>query len=97
MGLAEGQLRAQKFVVASLAYRYRLMQLPPTIGRAVYSIIRFDTGDVWSDPDNPDESDWRYGAGVGLGADTAIGPLYFGYGVADQGANRFYLSLGTMF
>ena len=97
MGLAENELRGQKFSVITLTHRYRVTRLPPSIGRAVYSLVRFDTGNVWSDQDDIDYTDVRYGGGAGLGADTAIGPIFLGYGMADRGASRFYFSLGTIF
>ena len=96
-GLAEGELRGQKFSVATLAYRYRLMRLSPSLGRGVYILTRGDAGNVWNDPDSIDYRDARYGVAAGLGADTAIGPMYIGYGMADRGASRFYFSLGTIF
>jgi NTE family protein len=97
IGLAEGQLRGDKFGVATLIHRYRIKRLPPALGRALYSILRFDTGNVWKEPDDVDLNDLRYGGGVGLGADTAFGPLYVGFGLADRNVNRFYFSLGTVF
>jgi len=97
VGLSEGELRGQEYGVLTLAHRYRLMLLPPSMGRGVYVITRFDTGNVWNDPESMDYGDVRYGAGVGLGADTAMGPMYLGYGIADEGSSSFYLSLGTIF
>ena len=96
-GLAEGELRGDKFSVAGLSYRYRLMRLPPSLGKAVYTMLRFDTGNIWSAPEDIDLKDLRYGGGIGLGADTVIGPVYVGYGMADRGATSFYFSLGSIF
>ena len=94
-GLAEGQFRGSYLGVASLGYRYRLLALPSQLGRGVYFLTRFDTGNVWQD--EVDTGDLRYGGALGLGADTALGPLYLAYGAADGGYGRFYLSLGTAF
>ena len=44
-----------------------------------------------------DLGDLRNGAALGLGADTAIGPLYLAYGRADEAFGRIYFSLGTAF
>lgn len=94
-GLAEDQFRGSYLGVASLGHRYRLLQLPSQLGRGVYTIARFDTGNVWRD--DVDTDDLRYGGALGLGADTAIGPIYLAYGRADGGFGRFYFSLGTAF
>ncbi len=94
-GLAEDQFRGSSLGVASVGYRYRLMPLPSQIGRAVYAVSRFDVGNVWED--DIDTDDLRYGVGVGLGVDTAMGPIYLTYGVADGGYRRLYFSLGSIF
>jgi len=94
-GLAENQFRGPYFGVGSLGYRYRLVELPAQLGRGIYTLARFDTGNVWQDA--VDTGDLRYGGALGLGADTAIGPLYLAYGRADGGYGRWYFSLGTAF
>ena len=94
-GLAEGQFRGSYLGVGSLGYAYRILQLPAQFGKGIYAMTRWDVGNVWEE--SFDERDLRYGLAVGLGADTVLGPLYFGYGVADEGYDRFYISLGTLF
>ncbi|MBN1512138.1 MAG: patatin-like phospholipase family protein [Phycisphaerae bacterium] len=94
-GLAEGQFRGSYLGVGSLGYRYRLLELPAQVGKGVYALIRFDAGNVWND--GVEIEDLRYGAALGIGADTALGPAYLGYGTADEGYGRFYFSLGTAF
>lgn len=94
MGLSEGQLRGDRLAAGSIAYQHMLGRLSPNLGRATYAIVRTDLGDTWSDGE---EADWLFGAGAGLGADTSIGPLYLGYGMAEGGLRSVYLSLGTFF
>jgi NTE family protein len=77
-GLAEEQFRGDELAVASLGYRYRLLTLPSPLGRALYALTRLDVGNVWADGE--DHDDLRTGVAVGLGADTALGPLYLAYG-----------------
>jgi NTE family protein len=79
----------------ALGYCYRLLQLPAQLGKGIYALSRVDAGNVWAD--EFDAEDLRYGGAVGLGADLAIGPLYVGYGRADEGYDCFYFSLGTVF
>lgn len=94
-GLAEDQFRGSYLGVASLGHRYRLLALPSQLGRGVYTVARLDVGNVWQD--EVDREDVRCGGALGLGADTAIGPLYLAYGLAEGGYGRIYFSLGTAF
>ena len=94
-GLAEGQFRGSYLGVATLGYAYRILQLPSQLGKGVYAVTRFDVGNVWQD--EFDAGDVLYGGLIGLGADTAIGPMYLSYGAADGGYDRFYVSIGTAF
>jgi NTE family protein len=94
-GLAENQFRGDYQGIGSLGYRYRLATLPSAVGRAVYAMSRLDVGNVWMG--EMDAGDLRTGGALGIGADTAIGPIYFAYGRADGDDDRLYFSLGTVF
>ena len=94
-GLREYQFRGNYLGVGTLGYRYRLLALPSQLGHGIYAIARFDAGNVWQD--SVDTGDLRYGGALGIGADTALGPLYLGYGRADGGYGCWYFSLGTAF
>jgi NTE family protein len=71
------------------------MELPSQLGRGIYALGRFDTGNVWADDIDPD--DLRYGFTAGIGADTSAGPIYLTYGWADGGFTRIYFALGSDF
>jgi NTE family protein len=94
-GLAEDQFRGSYLGIASLGYRYRIVRMPAQLGRGVYAITRLDYGNAWAD--EFDAGDMLYGAMIGLGADTALGPILLGYGQAEGGYDRIYFSLGTAF
>ena len=96
-GLAEDQFRGSEMAIASLGYRYRLVALPSTVGRGVYAVSRVDVGNVWADADERDLSDTRTGVALGVGADTAIGPMLLAFGAAEGGYSRWYFTLGTAF
>lgn len=96
-GLADSQFRGSYLGIASLGYRYRLHMLPPTLGRGVYATARTDVGNVWETERDVDASDVRVGGSLGFGLDTIMGPIYAGYGRAEGGFGRFYMSLGTAF
>jgi len=96
-GLNQGQFRGSALGVASVGYRYRLVELPSSLGRGVYALTHVDAGNVWPSEDDMDISDSRVGVAFGLGADTALGPMYLGYGIAEDGFDSWYFSLGTAF
>ncbi|VGO17182.1 putative NTE family protein [Pontiella desulfatans] len=93
-GLAQDQFRGSSLGVATLAYRYRLKELPAQLGRGIYTLSRFDVGNVW---ENGMNSDVRYGGSLGVGVDLNIGPLMLTYGLADGGYHSIYFSLGSEF
>ncbi len=96
-GLADGQMRGDHSALGSLGYRYRLGMLPPSLGEGIYVLTRIEAGLVWDKGENLDPRDARIGTAIALGADTALGPAFLGYGIADGGASRAYISLGTLF
>jgi NTE family protein len=80
-------------LVAALYYRRftQLKLLPWYIGGSL------EYGNVWEDRG---DMSWDSGIAAGsvfLGADTPIGPLYLGYGHAEQGRNSGFLYLGKTF
>ena len=53
-------------------------------------------GNVWENRDDIDIDDGFFAGSVFLGANTVLGPLYFGYGMAEGGASSFYIYLGPV-
>jgi NTE family protein len=96
-GLAESQFRGSEQAIASLGYRYRLVELPSALGRGIYAITRVDYGNVWEKESDVDVSDCRTGVAVGLGVDSSMGPISLAYSLADGGYSLWYFSLGTAF
>lgn len=96
-GLTEGQRRGSYLGVASLGYRLRLNRLAPSLGQATYLLFRGDMGNTWQDSDDVDVDNTLVGGSVGWGADTVLGPILLGYGLAEEGFETWYFSLGTSF
>ena len=53
-------------------------------------------GNVWESRNDIDFGDGLFAGSLYLAADTMIGPLYLGYGVAEGGARSFYLYVGAL-
>ncbi|MEM7482753.1 MAG: patatin-like phospholipase family protein [Acidobacteriota bacterium] len=96
-GFGEGQLRGQSFAVGRLGYSYRILELPPALGGAVYAGGWLEAGNV-SQSQRPREIDNLILTGtLALGIETRLGPLYVAYGAAEGGFDRFYAALGKRF
>lgn len=96
-GYAEGQLRGASFGLArALLYR-RISDLSPTWGDGVYAGMMVESGNVWLEIDDADLDSLRYSTTALVGADTVFGPIFFGYGLAEHGEGRFYLTVGRTF
>ena len=62
--------------------------------RGVFAGATLETGNAWLSPRTMRPGDLRWGSSVFLGADTGLGPLYFGATWAPQGRGGLYLMLG---
>jgi NTE family protein len=76
-----------------MVYR-RLTRLPSLVGTGIYVGASFETGNAWLTSSDIRWDNLRYAGSLYLGADTLLGPLYFGWGRASGGFHSFYLALG---
>jgi NTE family protein len=72
----------------------RLLKLPSLVGTGVYVGCSLETGNAWLTSSDVRWNNLRYAGSLYLGADTLLGPLYFGWGRASGGFHSFYLALG---
>jgi len=93
-GLQLNQLQGRSLRYASLSYQNQVFTLPNPLGRGVYAGFALEAGRLREQPFGLDEGDWKTGVTGYLGAHTAIGPVYLGYGVASGNNRLFYLYLG---
>ncbi len=63
----------------------------------LYLSLRYDVGEVYNSADQMKLSRLRHGLGVIAALDSPIGPFEFGYGVASDGFERYYLNVGLAF
>jgi len=83
----------------SLSYQYQLLTLPQPLGRGVYAGMALE-GATMSGGQilGSNTNGWVPGATLFLGANTAIGPVYAGYGYANPsglpGSRLWYIFLG---
>jgi NTE family protein len=83
----------------SLSYQYRVLTLPQPLGRGVYAGMALE-GATMSGGQivGSNTQGWVPGATAFMGANTAIGPVYVGYGYASPsgmpGSRLWYIFLG---
>ncbi|MFH1372827.1 MAG: patatin-like phospholipase family protein [bacterium] len=90
MGFRTHQLSGDKLFMLSNELR---LKLPLWL----YLTARHDMGEVYTAADEIKLRNLRHGVGLFLSLDSPIGPVEFGYGVADTDEERFYLNVGYTF
>lgn len=94
-GLQVGELRGNVLGLATLGYYWRAFHMGQ-VGD-IYVGAAAQAGNVWQDVSEAGLDDLRYSGTLFVGADTPFVPVYVGFGIADQGANSFYLFVGQAF
>lgn len=95
-GYREGELNGQYLGLARLGSLVRLAELPEILGSGVYAGGWLEAGNVWQTSDAIGHH-LIYTATAAAAADTRLGALFFAYGVADDGQDSFFLTLGQRF
>ncbi len=90
VGFRTHQLTGDKLFILSNELR---LKLPLWL----YLTARYDMGEVYTAADEIKLRNLRHGVGLFLSLDSPIGPMEFGYGVADTDEERFYLNVGYTF
>jgi NTE family protein len=93
-GLRMNQLYGQYAGLGRVGVRYRLAKLPSLIGSGIYVGTTLETGNVWLRTEDVKPSSLIWAGSLYGAADTILGPIYLGWGIAEQGNNTFFLSLG---
>lgn len=93
-GYQNDQFLGSELHYGRLIYYNRVMNLPPPLGTGLYAGLSLETGRVGTSVTAGGDEPWRKGGSLFLGANTALGPLYLGYGVGEEGNRLLYLFLG---
>lgn len=92
-GLSQDELTGQQSGIARVVYLRRVNDI--RLFKA-YAGASVEMGNVWQDSGDLFNNSIVAGSAF-IGADTPIGPLYFGYGHTDNGSGSVYLFLGPLF
>ncbi|MCX5642286.1 MAG: patatin-like phospholipase family protein [Candidatus Omnitrophica bacterium] len=96
-GYREGELRGNYYGLARIIYFYRFGKLPFAWGENLYLGGSVEAGKTWISSKEIELSDLLWSGSLLVGADTPLGPLYFGYGFAEETDGVFYVYLGRKF
>lgn len=93
-GLRTGQIQGQYAGLARVGTRYRVSKLPSLVGSGIFVGATVEAGNVWSRTRDIEPSNLIWAGSLYGAADTILGPVYLGWGLAEGGRNTFFLSLG---
>lgn len=94
-GFRRGSLFDDNAALVELVYYRKLVDLGPGVARSIYGGFSVEAGEVWGDHFHLQDA--TIAGSVFLGADTFLGPLYFGVGFAEGGNAAAYLQLAPLF
>ena len=92
-GYREGQLDGNTVLLARLTY-YRRMVESPVLTRGFFVGGTLEAGNAWLGRGQASLGDLRTGMSAFIGADTGLGPLYFGLTHAPRGSTGIVLFIG---
>ena len=73
---------------------YQRLEYVPLLTRGLFVGGTLEAGNAWTRKSDVSLSDLRTGSSLFVGADTSVGPLYFGVTYAPRGHSGVYLFLG---
>jgi len=97
-GYPDNALVGSNLLFSRLTYLHRLDEqsfLP--VDLPVYLALSVEAGNVWQNNSDLSSGDLIFAGSLVLGVDSPLGPLYMGYGKAEDGVSSFYLRLGRVF
>ena len=94
-GYAPGQLLGEDLQFGRVMYYHRIMQ--GSLLEGAYGGISLEVGRMGEPLVKSNSNDWIISNSLFIGTDSPIGPLYLGYGRADDGNSSLYFYLGRPF
>jgi len=92
---APGQIRGDNYKYVRAEAQYKLTKPIPLLGLSMLAGLQIEAGRMGVSPNEPELTGWQSSYGVYLAANSAFGPIYFGYAHGKQAKGRFYFFVGT--
>ena len=93
-GLRPGELRGDRYWFAGTTYHWRLLDLQPLFGGALYAGLRFQAGRMDHGIDATLDGETLLGLAGSVGGITPIGPFLLSLGYVDIGSWELQFTLG---
>mgnify|MGYP001245910179 CR=1 FL=1 len=92
-GYKPGQIEGNYLLFGRLTY-YRRLEEVPVFTRGLFFGGTLEAGNAWATRSSVRMGDLRHGGSLFVGADTGLGPVYFGLTYAAGGSAGLYLFIG---
>ncbi len=97
-GYTQRELLGPYMAFGSVTYLREMGRFSTSIiGGGIYLGVSLEAGNVWANGSDVSLSDLRYAGSFFVGADSPLGPVYVGYGIAEAGRRGFSFSIGVPF
>jgi len=94
-GYRIGQFSGRKYALGRLMYYNRTLPLPDLLGSGIYAGGSAEIGRITDRVDGLPSPGTLWSGSVFLGADTFLGPIFLGFGLAQSNNWSLYLMLGA--
>lgn len=97
-GYSKNELAGQHAGLLGVAlYRPVLESYYEQFQRPVYVGASIEAGNVWQKKTEINTDNFLFSASIFVGTETPLGPMYLGFGQAEEGRSSAYFSLGHLF
>lgn len=96
LAYGSNELRGNQYFLFRPGYMHRLFTLPPFVGGGFYAVGMYEVGKMYND-NVPGLRNLPMDGAIGVLANTAVGPLFFGGSVGADGHATWFYSLGHLF
>ena len=90
-----GEIRGDDYTYGRAELQYKLTRPIPLIGLSVIAGLQVEAGRMRRNVTEPSLTGWQQSYGLYLAANSAFGPMYFGFSDAKNRQGRFYFFIGT--
>lgn len=97
LGYQRREFTGSELLGFTLAYRIKVLEYQLKAVRAIYLSLTGQAANVWEKRSELSIRDLRTGGGLGLHADTLIGPIRLDFGAGEDRHRAIYLSMGFEF
>jgi len=96
-GLRHDQIRGTRFALGRGIYLWEVTKLSGLFGGRLFAGASFEAGNAWPEDVPASSGDLRLAGSLFGGLESAIGPIYVGWGISEGGHDNLYMFIGRVF